>query len=142
MFACVGTVLFNMAVNPVTKRLYVTLNTEARNEVRFEGTRPPSGPGSTFPTVLGRQHQTRITVIDPLAATVQPRHLNKHINYAVSLVLAHVRARSLALPRGLRSAATGRACTWRLPAPGRWRSSTLRRSRATPTRRLLPITSP
>ena len=106
VFAGVGTVLFNMAVNPVTKRLYVT-NTEARNEVRFEGTRPPSGPGSTFPTVLGRQHQTRITVIDPLAATVQPRHLNKHINYAVSPAPADVRARSLALPRGIAVSSDG-----------------------------------
>ena len=36
----VGTVLFNMLVNPTNGKLYVT-NTEARNEVRFEG------PGSS-----------------------------------------------------------------------------------------------
>ena len=99
-FARVGTVLFNMAVNPASGKLYVT-NTEAQNQVRFEGTRPPTGPGSTFSTVLGRQHQTRITVIDPLVSSVQPRHLNKHINYAVSPAPASVQANSLALPRGL-----------------------------------------
>ena len=35
-WASVGTVLFNMAVNPATGNLYVS-NTEALNEVRFEG---------------------------------------------------------------------------------------------------------
>ena len=35
-FVGVGTVLFDMAVNPVSGRVYVT-NTEAHNEVRFEG---------------------------------------------------------------------------------------------------------
>src|SRR5262249_59082168 len=33
-FAGVGTILFNMAVNPVTGRVYVT-NADAHNEVRF-----------------------------------------------------------------------------------------------------------
>ena len=99
-FAHVGTVLFNMAVNPSSGKVYVT-NTEAQNQVRFEGTRPLVGPGSTFSTVLGRQHQTRISVLDPLANTVQARHLNKHINYAVSPAPASVQANSVALPRGL-----------------------------------------
>jgi len=105
-FPQVGTILFNMAVNPVTGRLYVT-NTEAQNQVRFEGTRPASGPGSTFSTVLGRQHQTRVTVIDPLAGTVSPRHLNKHIDYALSPAPPAVRTRSLALPRGIAVSADG-----------------------------------
>jgi YVTN family beta-propeller protein len=39
-YSGVGTVLFNMAVNPVNGKLYVT-NTEAINEVRFEGSRAP-----------------------------------------------------------------------------------------------------
>ncbi len=98
-FAHVGTVLFNMAVGPSGK-LFVT-NTEAQNQVRFEGTRPLVGPGSTFSTVLGRQHQTRISVLDPVANTVQTRHLNKHINYAVSPAPPGVQANSLALPRGI-----------------------------------------
>ena len=75
-FAHVGTVLFNMVVNPAEPaRVYVS-NTEARNEVRFEG---PGILGGT--TVRGHLHEARITVID--GASVLPRHLNKHINYAV-----------------------------------------------------------
>jgi YVTN family beta-propeller protein len=105
-YSHVGTILFNMAVHPDSGRLYVS-NTEAQNQVRFEGTRPATGPGSTFPTVLGRQHQTQITVIDPVAGTVTPRHLNKHINYAVSPAPAAVRANSLALPRGVAVSSDG-----------------------------------
>ena len=83
-FSGVGTVLFNMAVNPVSGKVYVA-NTEAINEVRFEGTRPASGP---------RQHQqhgksatcTRHASPSSIRATssVTPRHLNKHIDYSVS----------------------------------------------------------
>ena len=36
VFAGVGTMLFNMAVNPVSGKVYVA-NTDARNDVRFEG---------------------------------------------------------------------------------------------------------
>jgi DNA-binding beta-propeller fold protein YncE len=97
-FSQVGTVLFSMAVNPESGLLYVA-NTEAQNQVRFEGTRPASGPGSTFSTVLGHQHETRITIINPSNSAVTPRHLNKHINYSVSPAPASVRANSLALPR-------------------------------------------
>ncbi len=35
-FAASAPILFNMVVNPVSGKVYVT-NTEARNEVRFEG---------------------------------------------------------------------------------------------------------
>jgi len=97
-FAHVGTVLFSMAVNPASGLLYVA-NTEAQNQVRFEGTRPASGPGSTFSTVLGHQHETRITIIDPSDSSVTPRHLNKHINYGVSPAPSSVKSNSLALPR-------------------------------------------
>jgi YVTN family beta-propeller protein len=69
----VGTVLFNMAVNPVNDKIYVS-NTEARNHVRFEG---PGGLGST---VRGHFAESRITVISDDA--VEPRHLNKHIDYS------------------------------------------------------------
>ena len=54
----VGTTLFNMAVNPVSGALYVS-NTEARNEVRFEG--PGIFGGST---VQGHLAESRITVLD------------------------------------------------------------------------------
>lgn len=74
-FAHVGTTLFNMSVNPADGKIFVT-NLEAFNDVRFEG------PG-TFAghTVRGHIAESRITVIDPVAETVTPRHLNKHINY-------------------------------------------------------------
>jgi DNA-binding beta-propeller fold protein YncE len=88
-WAGVGTVLFNMAVNPVSGRIYVS-NTEAKNERRFEGL------GSCSTTVQGRLHQARITVLD--GATVNPRHLNKHIDYDVRPAPASVRNASLATP--------------------------------------------
>jgi DNA-binding beta-propeller fold protein YncE len=75
-FDSVGTVLFNMAVNPVNGKVYVT-NTELPNEVRFEG---PGDHGGT--TVQGHLSESRITVIDPAVPSVAPKHLNKHINYA------------------------------------------------------------
>ncbi|MGZ3443980.1 MAG: YncE family protein, partial [Polyangia bacterium] len=71
-FAHVGTTLFNMAVNPVTGKVYVT-NTEAHNEVRFEG------HNAGFTTVRGHITDSRITVIDPAAGTVTPHDLNTHL---------------------------------------------------------------
>ncbi len=73
-FDHVGTILFNMAVNPVNGKIYVT-NTELPNHVLFEG---PGGGGST---VQGRLSESRITVIDPAGPSVSPKHLNKHIDY-------------------------------------------------------------
>ena len=76
VFSSVGTILFNMVVNPTTGKLYVT-NTESRNTVRFEG--PGDHGGST---VQGRLSESRITVLDPAMPTaVDARHLNKHIDY-------------------------------------------------------------
>jgi DNA-binding beta-propeller fold protein YncE len=97
-YAGVGTVLFNMAVNPQSGRLYVS-NTEARNEVRFEG----SGVGGS--TVQGRLHEARISVID--GGVVSPRHLNKHIDYAVRPAPPGVADRSLATPLDMAVGADG-----------------------------------
>jgi len=93
-FAHVGTVLFNMVVNPSTGALYVS-NTDARNDVRFEG------PGTMATTVRGHLHESRITVID--GTTVLPRHLNKHITalpqgYRTTPMPAGVKDASLATP--------------------------------------------
>lgn len=99
-FTNVGTVLFNMAVNPVSGKIYVA-NTEAINEVRFEG------PGTSATTVQGHLHEARITVIDPNTNTVNPVHLNKHINYAVSPAPAGVSDDSLATPKGIAVTADG-----------------------------------
>ena len=87
----VGTILFNMAVNPVSGKVYVT-NTEANNLNRF------SGPG-TFAgtTVQGHLHESRITVLSP-NGTVTPRHLNKHINYNQRPAPAGVKEKSLSTP--------------------------------------------
>ena len=70
-----GTVLFNMAVNPVNGKIYVS-NLESRNNVRFEG-HNFAGDGSS---VRGHIAESRITVISNNIA--QPRHLNKHIDYS------------------------------------------------------------
>jgi DNA-binding beta-propeller fold protein YncE len=72
-YSGVGTVLFNMAVNPVSGKVYVS-NTEARNDLRFEGAGLFGGS-----TLRGHLHESRITVLSP--AGVAPRHLNKHIDY-------------------------------------------------------------
>jgi DNA-binding beta-propeller fold protein YncE len=65
-----------MIVNPVSGYVYVG-NTEARNQTRFEGT----GEFSSGRTVRGHLHESRITVLGR-AARVEPRHLNKHIDFS------------------------------------------------------------
>ncbi len=99
IYTGVGTVLFNMAVNPASGKLYVS-NTEARNDVRFEG---PGVFGCTTPpcTVRGHLHEARVTVIDPAGPSVTPRHLNKHIDYSVVPSPAGTADASLALPTGM-----------------------------------------
>jgi sugar lactone lactonase YvrE len=113
-FSGVGTILSNMAVSPSTSsypdgKLYVS-NTEARNEVRFEGSRPPAPElGHDYSTVQGRLHETRITVIVPeLANTatnnVLARHLNKHLTQpgiSYNSPGQIEKDKSLALPRGV-----------------------------------------
>jgi len=101
-FAHVGTILFDMVANPVTGTLYVS-NTEARNEVRFEG------PGLAFgtTTVQGHLHEARVTVI--AGGSVLPRHLNKHIDYAVRPAPPAVKPNSLATPVGMAVSGDGTA---------------------------------
>ena len=74
-FDHVGTILFNMALNPTTGKLYVS-NTESPNLTRFEG---PGVFGGT--TVQGHVSEARISVIDPGTGSVDPQHLNPHIDY-------------------------------------------------------------
>lgn len=74
-FRHVGTTLFNMATDPATGHVFVT-NTEAKNEVRFEGHAVDGGT-----TVQGRLALSQITIIDPVTGEVTPRHLNTHIDY-------------------------------------------------------------
>ena len=72
-FAHVGTTLFNMVANPATGEVYVS-NTDAKNEVRFEG--PGQFGGHT---VQGHLAETRVTILS--SGSASPRHLNKHIDY-------------------------------------------------------------
>ncbi|MCP3144524.1 YncE family protein [Pyxidicoccus xibeiensis] len=97
----VGTILFNMAVNPVSGKVYVS-NTEARNDLRFEG---PGIFGGR--TLKGHLHESRITVLG--AGSVTPRHLNKHINYAVCCTPTPntESERSLAQPLGMAVTSNG-----------------------------------
>lgn len=95
----VGTVLFNMAVNPVNGKVYVS-NTEAKNESRFEGAGTFAGH-----SVRGHLHESRITVLS--GGTTTAVHLNKHINYAVVPGPASENAKSLAFPLGMAITADG-----------------------------------
>jgi YVTN family beta-propeller protein len=104
----VGTTLFNIAVNPVNGKLYVS-NQDARNLMRFEG------PGNNSTTVNGHFVESRITVIDDGA--VLPRHLNKHItSYGSGLGTAAEKAAALATP--LQMAVTPDGATLYLAAMG------------------------
>jgi YVTN family beta-propeller protein len=95
-FASVGTVLFNMAVNPSNGHVYVS-NTDAHNEVRFEG--PGVFGGST---VRGHLAEARISVLSQTPSpTVNALHLNKHIDYAVVPSPPDVAPKSLATPTGV-----------------------------------------
>src|SRR5262245_50515218 len=75
-FVHVGTILFNMTLNPTSGKLYVS-NTESPNLTRFEG--PGVFGGST---VQGHLSEARISVIDPATGSVDPQHLNPHIDYS------------------------------------------------------------
>ncbi|MCX2982098.1 hypothetical protein EYC98_14650 [Halieaceae bacterium IMCC14734] len=70
----VGTILFNMAVDPVSGDVFVS-NLDSLNEIRFEG----PGHGST--TVRGRIAESRIAVLG--ASGVTNNHLNPHIDFDV-----------------------------------------------------------
>jgi YVTN family beta-propeller protein len=97
-WSSVGTILFNMAVNPITGKVYVS-NAESRNRVRFEGPgvfAAGSKPAGEPATVQGHLAEYRVTVLD--GAAVNPRHLNKHIDYSVRPAPAGVAEHSLATP--------------------------------------------
>lgn len=90
-FSSVGTVLFNMAVNPKNNKVYVS-NTKARNEVRFEGKRDLTD----YSSVIGHVHETHISILD--GKSVATRHLNSHINYNEVPSPPGTKERSLATP--------------------------------------------
>ncbi len=88
-FSSVGTVMYGMAVHP-TGRVYVA-NTEARNEIRFEG------PGTIGTTGRGHHHEAQVTILEA-PSIITPRHLNKHIPYGTTPVPAGIKEASLSTP--------------------------------------------
>ncbi|MEM9729565.1 MAG: hypothetical protein AAF997_13330 [Myxococcota bacterium] len=107
--AGVGTILFNMIVNPANQKLYVT-NTETNNRVRFEGACDyvsEFGPKSSGEpcSVRGNLHRARVTVIDTLG-NVTPRHLNKHLNYDIPTPAVE-KAKSVGQPLGMAISSDG-----------------------------------
>jgi DNA-binding beta-propeller fold protein YncE len=95
----VGTTLFNMAVNPVSGKVYVT-NTDAHNDIRFEG------HTAGFTTVRGRIADSRITVIDPTSNTVAARDLNPHVDFTQDGNPTE-KAKSVAFPQDLAFSSDG-----------------------------------
>ncbi|NOZ53429.1 MAG: beta-propeller fold lactonase family protein [Gammaproteobacteria bacterium] len=102
-YSGVGTVIYNMAVNPANGHVYVT-NTEALNENRFEGEGIFAGQ-----TVRGHLHESRITILDQ-SGGVTPRHLNKHIDYSTCCapIPNDENQRSLAFPMDMAFTRDGR----------------------------------
>jgi DNA-binding beta-propeller fold protein YncE len=99
----VGTSLFNMAVHPTTGKVYVS-NTDAINHIRFEG------PGLGSSTVRGRIADSRISVVDVKAGTVDPVHLNSHIDFSAAQGQATAsaeKAKSLSQPMAMVFSASG-----------------------------------
>jgi YVTN family beta-propeller protein len=95
----VGTTLFNLVVNPASGNLYVS-NTEARNDLRFEG------PGTYAGTSLeGHLAEARISVL--AGGVVTPRYLNKHIDYSVLPAPAGTAQHSLSMPLNMAVTADG-----------------------------------
>ena len=95
----VGTILFNIAVNPVNDSLYVS-NLESRNIVRFSGVASRAAT-----SVRGRVADQRISIIDPLG--VRPRRLNKHVDFANPTGTPQERDLSLSTPLDMAITADG-----------------------------------
>jgi DNA-binding beta-propeller fold protein YncE len=99
----VGTSLFNMAVHPSTGKVYVS-NTDAINHIRFEG------PGVGSSTVRGRVAESRISVVDVRAGSVDAVHLNPHIDFTVAqgqAIAPAEKAKSLSQPMAMVFSANG-----------------------------------
>jgi sugar lactone lactonase YvrE len=92
-FTAVGTILFNIIVNPVSDVVYVS-NMKSRNHVRFAG---PATRATT--TVRGNLTNQQITIID--GNTTQARILNKHLDLSVRSGSQAERDLSLSTPLGM-----------------------------------------
>ena len=97
VFDHVGTILFNMVVNPVSGAVYVS-NTDANNMDRFEGFGTPN--------LRGELHKARISILTG-TSTVSTRHLNKHIDYAPAVASVAVNQASLGIPTDMAITSNG-----------------------------------
>ncbi|MEM7232128.1 MAG: DUF1553 domain-containing protein [Planctomycetota bacterium] len=88
----VGTILFNVAVHPLTGDVYVS-NLESLNHVRFE------------PEINGHVAENRVTIVSETAVT--PVHLNPHIDYSSPSSSEEERGRSVAFPLGMEFSSDG-----------------------------------
>ena len=98
-YSGVGTTLFNIAVNPLDDTLYVS-NLEARNHIRFAGLATRANT-----TLRGHVVDQRVTVIR--GGVVQPRVLNKHIDFSLVNGSQLDRDLSLSTPLGMDVSADG-----------------------------------
>ncbi len=98
-YSGVGTTLFNIAVNPVDDTLYVS-NLEARNHIRFSGLATRANT-----TLRGHVVDQRVSVIR--GGIVQPRVLNKHIDFSLVNGSQQDRDLSLSTPLGMDVSADG-----------------------------------
>jgi hypothetical protein len=73
-YAHAGTTLFNMAVHPTNGKVYIS-NTDAHNDVRFEGHNPTLGVTS----VRGNIADSRISVLNPASGAMTHNNLNSHV---------------------------------------------------------------
>jgi len=107
IYTGVGTTLFNMAVNPVSGKVYVS-NTDAHNQVRREG--PGTfgcNPGIPC-TVQGHLAEANISVLSKAPASTSTMvHLNNQINYSVLPAPSGVAQQSLATPTGIAVSSDG-----------------------------------
>lgn len=97
----IGTVLFNLAVNPVSGAIYVS-NTDARNRVRFEG------PGESATTVRGHIAENRISVLR--GDQLRINRLNPHVEFSLPEgegIPQAMKAMSLAQPMDMAVSADG-----------------------------------
>jgi DNA-binding beta-propeller fold protein YncE len=105
-FAGVGTVLYNMAVNPVSGKIYVS-NTEALNLNRFEG--PGDFAGHS---VRAHHNLNRISVLSQFEGKnlVEPLHINNHIDFTSCCKAAPNQESTLsqALPMGMQVSKNGK----------------------------------
>ncbi len=99
-FTGIGTILFNFAVNPVSGALYVS-NHDLRNRIRFAGVASRAAT-----TVRGHVSDTRITVITA-GGEVEPRTLNKHLDFLAELPDPVGREISLSTPLGMAVSSDG-----------------------------------